>query len=179
MDAIADFHPDELIQAHMERVLASWSQDPGADWTRELINRLVTVELGSITTLATGYMQEAFKDGERHSVGIWQGDLHIRISTFPCSIEEAKQKYYSQGYYEYLNSALKVARAENASCHFVHFQFFWDGSKFWVQLTLFPNRNVLTFDLLYCLPLDVLTDTDHKILKQHGIKLRTKGEKRE
>lgn len=173
MDSMVDFHPDELIQAHMERVLASWSQwsqDPGADRARELINRLVTVELGTITMLATGYMQEAFKDGERHSVGIWRGDLHIPISTFPYSIREAKRRYYAQGYYEYLNSALKVARAENPSCHFVHFQFFGDGSTFWVQFTIFPNRNVLTFDPLYHLPLDVLTDTDHKILRQHGVR---------
>lgn len=171
MESGVEFQPDKLIQAHIEHVIASWPEGPEVDWARELVSRLLAMELENITMLATGYMQEAFKDGERHSVGIFKGDVHIRISVFPCSIEEAKRRYYAQGYLEYLNSALKVARAENPNCHFIHFQFFWDGSMFWVQFTLFPDRNVLTFNPLYHLPTDVLTDRDHKVLSQHDVKL--------
>jgi len=172
MDPMLDFDPKDLIKSHMECVFTSWSQRPGAKWARKTVDKSLNENLEFISNFAIGCMQEALNDGERHSSGISEEDIHIVLSAFPCSIEEAKRQYYFKGYYEYLNSALRLARSQNPGCHFIHFQFFWDEPYFLVQFTLFPNRDELSFEPLYHLPLDVLTESDLQILKDHGIEFK-------
>jgi hypothetical protein len=105
-------------------------------------------------------MSESLSDGERHSTAISKDDLYITISTFPCSIEEVRLKHYPKGYFTYLDRMVSIARRENPRCHWLHFQFFWDGISFWVQFTMFPNKQVLDFAPMYHLPTDVLNEEE-------------------
>lgn len=147
---------EQLIKDHFRRVTKAWPRDPAGDWARELVQRIERQELSTVSLLAHGKMGQSLTDGQRHSAAISTDDLFIAVSTFPCSIAEAQRKHYPQGYLTYLDRMVAISRQENPGCHWLHFQFFCDGASFWVQFTLFPNRNVLDFAPMYHLPTDLL-----------------------
>jgi len=151
-----------LIKDHFRRVTKSWPQDSAADWARELVQRIEQQELSAVSLLADGKMSESLSDGERHSATISRDNLYITISTFPCSVGEVQRTHYPKGYLTYLDRMVSIARQENPKCHWLHFQFFWDGTYFYVQFTLFPNKNALNFAPMYHLPTDLLSDEEKR-----------------
>ena len=154
------FEPDKLIQDHFVRVRAALPEDRGANWIRAVIQKVVDEELDNICLLACGKMNESLSDGERHSVSVLANDLFISISTFPCSVEEARRKHFPNGYLPYLDQMVNMGRQQNPRCHWLHLPFFWDGAQFWVQLTVFPNKHVLDFPPRYHLPIELLSDQE-------------------
>lgn len=157
---VENFEPEKLIQDHLALVTTVWLSDLAGNWARDVIQQILDDELGAICLLADEKMNESLFDGERHSTAIWKDDLFISISTFPCSVEEVKRTHYPKGYLTYLDRMVGIARQENPRCHWLHFQFFWNGTNFLVQFTLFPNKDVLDFTPMYHLPTDLLSDED-------------------
>jgi hypothetical protein len=156
------FEPEKLIKDYFHRVEKDWPQNRAAKWARVLVQRIEHQELGVIALLSHEKMSKSLSDGERHSTGISKDNLYITISTFPCSVDEVKRIHYARGYLTYLDQMVGIARQENPRCHWLHFQFFWDGASFWVQFTLFPNKDVLDFTPMYHLPTDLLGDEERK-----------------
>ena len=152
----------KLIEDHFTRLRATLAEDRASDWTRSVLQRVLDNELWSICLLGEGKMAQSMSDGERHSASELVDDLFISISTFPCSLEEAKQKHYRKGYLPYLDRMVSMGRQENPHCHWLHFQFFCDGTIFAVQFTLFPNRHVLEFAPRYHLPIECLSDEEKR-----------------
>lgn len=161
---LENFKPAELIKEHFYFISKTWPQDNAANWSRELIQRIEKQELSSISIIAIGKMGESLADGQRHSAGISKGDLYITISTFSCSVEEVRRMHYPKGYLIYLDRMVGISRQENPECHWLHFQFFYDGESFWVQFTLFPNKVLLTLPPLYHFPVDLLNDEEKRKL---------------
>jgi hypothetical protein len=159
------FNPEKLVKDHFDRLTGTLPEDRAdraTSWTRGIIRRVLDHELGHIYLLAHGKMSGSLADGERHSASVLVDDLFVSISTFPCSIEEAKRKHYSGGYLPYLDRMVNMGRQENPNCHWLHFQFFWDGNLFWVHFTLFPNKRVLDFPPRYELPIELLSNEEKR-----------------
>ena len=152
----------ELLDGHLSRVENTWSAGPVADWARDFLRRFRTEQLETVCLLGAEMLAESLADGKRHSTEVTHSDTFVSVSTFPCGLDEARRNYYSVGYLEYLNSALRTARNVNPACHYVHIQFFWDRSNCWVQFTLFPNKDALGFSPLYILPVDLLTTEERR-----------------
>jgi hypothetical protein len=104
----------------------------------------------------------SLSSNDRESIAVFFDDLFISISTFPCSIEEARVQYYSDGYLPYLDKMMNYGQKENPGCHWIHLQFFYDGNIFWTQLTLFPNKDYIEFIPIYILPTDLLSEKEKK-----------------
>jgi len=164
-DQVKGFDPEKLVKDHLNRLTATLPEDRSdrtTGWTRGIIQRVKDHELGQICLLAYGKMSASLADGERHSASVLVDDLFISISTFPCSVEEAKGKYYTDGYLPYLDRMVSMGRQENPHCHWLHFQFFWNGNLFWVHFTLFPNKRVLDFPARYELPFELLSNEERR-----------------
>lgn len=157
-----DLTPEKLIRDHFARILPTLRNDHAGNWTRAMIQKVIDEELEEISLLATEKMNGSLTGGDRESVAVFKGDLFISISTFPCSIKEAKQRYYQSGYLSYLDRVLNYGRNQNPRSHWFHFQFFWDGKTFWTQFTLFPNKDILDFIPMYILPVDLLSDKERQ-----------------
>jgi hypothetical protein len=152
----------QLLDQQLLRVEGAWPAGPAADWARSFLQRLRASQLETVCVLGADKLEESLADGRRHSTAVSQADTFVSVSTFPCSLDEARRKYYAAGYFDYLNSMLGAARNENPKCHYVHIQFFCDRRSCWVQFTLFPNKEVLGFDPLYSLPIDLLTAEERR-----------------
>lgn len=147
----------ELLEAHLSRVENDWPAGYAGDWARSFLRRFRTELLETVCRLGAGKMDESLADGERHTTEVSQSNTFVSVSTFPCGLEEARRTYYAGGYFEYLNSMLRISRNDNPACHYVHIQFFCDRHYFWAQFTLFPNKKTLGFAPIYTQPVDLLT----------------------
>ncbi len=159
-EAIGSFQPSTLVQKHLTRVMLASPSGRAADWARAAVAGLKEEHWAFICGSAVVKMKEALMDAERHSCGASMDDLFIGVSVFPCSVEEARQAYYGGGYFDYLNSTMSAVQRDFPHHHYMHFQFFWDGTEFACQFTLFPDKEALGFDPLYVLPTDLLTATE-------------------
>lgn len=154
-----------IVKEHLDKIKNMLpSNDQSANWTRSVIKRIADKELDQICLLASSKMDQSLDDKNRHSASFLIDDLFVSISTFPCDVEEARQKYYSDGYLIYMDNMINMGRQQNENCHWLHFQFFWDGHIFWVQFTLFPNKKVLTFKPTYQVPPELLSAQEKSAL---------------
>jgi hypothetical protein len=157
----------KLVEDHFKRLTAMLSDDRAdrtTNWTREVFQRVLDQELAQICLVAHEKMEASLVDGERHSASFLVDDLFVSISTFPCSVEEARRKYYREGYLPHLDRMVNMGRQENPHCHWLHFQFFWDGNDFWFHFTLCPNMRVLDFPPRYELPIELLSNEEKRNL---------------
>ncbi|MGM0407461.1 MAG: hypothetical protein ACQERU_05725 [Bacteroidota bacterium] len=155
-----EFNPNKLITDHFSRVQATLSNNVERNWTSEILQRIIKNELENLSNIASEKMNISISSNNRESIAVFSDDLFISISTFPCSIKEAKVQYYSDGYLPYLDKMMNYGQKENPGCHWIHIQFFWDGSKYWIQLTIFPNKEYLNFNPMYILPLELLSQKE-------------------
>lgn len=152
------------MKSHFVKVMNSLDESSHTLWTRNMISRLMESKVKTISQLASGLLRESLTDEKRHSTGLIEPDLFIVISTFPCSMEEARKKFYFNGYSTYLNSMLTRSRQENENCHFLHFQFFCDKIDLWIQFTSFPNKNAMTATPFYLMPVELLDENEKRIM---------------
>jgi hypothetical protein len=154
---------EKLVKDHLTRLEARLPKDRTdrtTTWTRAVIQRVIDQEVSQICLLAHAKMAASLADGERHSASVLMDDLFVSISTFPCSVDEARRKYYTEGYLPYLDRMVSMGRQENPHCHWLHFQFFCDGNLFWFHFTLFPNKAELGFPPRYELPIELLSNEE-------------------
>lgn len=163
------FDPERLIRAHIKRLYDNYPNNTASHWTHDFCENVFTEYIETISSLAREKMDIAISDGKRHSSAIFNKDLCIHISVFPHSILKSRQNYYTTGYLDYLNIALRNARQENGECHFMHFQFFFDRPDYLFEFTFFPNCNILSFKPIYIMPTDLLTDIERKKLQLNEI----------
>ena len=147
---------DEIAETHFARLRATLSNDPGSDWVRSVLHRVSNKERWPICSLAAEKMAQSLSDGEGHSLSLQHDDLSVSISTFPVLFEEARRRYYPDGYIEYIARTVTVARQTNPGCHWLHYQFLADGKMCYVQFTLFPNDKVLDFPVKSQFPTELL-----------------------
>ncbi|MCB2231723.1 hypothetical protein KQH82_13470 [bacterium] len=152
----------ELLDNYLSRAEAAWPGGQAADWAREFLRRFKLDRADEVCLLGAACMRESLTDGKRHSTAVANSDIFVSISTFPCGLEEARTAYFANGYFDYLNSILRVALTDNPRNHFVHILFFCDRKNCWAQFTLFPNRDNLGFDPLYSLPDELLSESERR-----------------
>jgi RNA recognition motif-containing protein len=153
-----------LIDEHLARIRAELSNDPASDWVRSVLQNVSDKERWHISALGAEEMVQSLADGQMHSQSLQKDDLSVSISTFPCPFQKARQRYYPDGYIEYVARMLTTTRQQHPGCHWVHFQFFRDGNMFYVQFTLHPNKDALHFSPRSFYPTELLNDEEKRRL---------------
>lgn len=89
----------ELVEKHLAHIESAWGGGRSYDWGRGFLNRFCAEFLDKVCMLGAEKLTESLTDGICHSTVISNSNTFICLSTFPCGLEEARQRYYATGYW--------------------------------------------------------------------------------
>lgn len=164
-----DFQAEQLIRFGFAKIEKSVENDIHIEWYRELLNWVIAEKLDTIENMALGMMEDSIKNGVMKSMDLISHGIYITISTIPCSSKNARQRFYPDGYFKFVNYLISIAWNIYSTSHFMHIQFFKNDDSFEIMITLLPNRNLINFSPVYIFPGELLRNKKIKLMHKKNL----------
>lgn len=147
-----EFNPQALLSEKLSEIEKSFVPENEKQWIHELIRWLAGDKTDIIWFFITEMMEQSVKDNQILNRTFIRPGYLGNIFTFPYSAKQAKRSYYQNGYFRFLGKFLKDDRKRIYKSHYIHIQYFFDGSQFETAVTLLPNEKLLRFTPTYFVP---------------------------